>query len=672
MMLSPEPVEIVSVEAARLEEKSRTGIFGERSIFDTPFTVNSYDKELIEKQSSVSANQVLKNDPALTNATAAGGFTGFTLGFRGFPAGADAVSFMGLGPGAIFSGSLGQLYSVERVDVVKGPSASLGAFSPQASVGGSVSVIPKRPLKGALTAFNLGFRERGIISGHADVSRRVTDDLAVRVNLAAEKGKTFYQGNDERRVAALALSYRITDTLKLDLGYDMIHVRSEGYQNAYVLASGVKVPKAPNPLQQHFQRWAYLEQEWDYGYGSLSWEFAEKTTFTVDAIRGERRRPILSTGTGLITSSSGDMTLRPSYLAKGTVYDPFFGLNAYVQSEQETGPIRHDLSLSFMYNGFDFKNATSAPLATIASNLYHPRYVDRPVLVPLATGRVSEVDARTYALTDSMHWEDWTLLLGAKNTTLAFANYDVQSGARTLNQNDSATSPVAALSYAITPKLTSYMSFAEGLEKGGVAPATAANANEIQPSIRSQQWEVGSKAKIGESVLLSTALFQIERDLEYLRADSNTYVQDGLQRNRGLEVSLQGHLTRDFSLTGGYMVVDAKIVHLGPLSGKRPPGVPHWTLPLFAEYSFSPSFSGSFGLYHFDRQYVDPANTQRLKEWTRYDAGLSHRLPFEDYRLSLSAYVENIGNQKYWSSAAGGQLALGGPEIWKFALRAEI
>ncbi len=672
MMFAAEPVEIVSVEAERLDEKSRTGIFGEKSIFDTPFTVNSYDKNLIEKQSSVSANQVLKNDPALTNASAAGGFSGFTLSFRGFPAGADAVSFMGLGPGAIFSGSLGQLYSVERIDVVKGPSASLGAFSPQASVGGSVSIIPKRPLKESLTAFNLGFRERGIVSGHADVSRKITNDLSVRVNLAAEKGETFYRGTDERRVAALALSYQITDKMKLDLGYDMVHVRSEGYQNAFVLASGVKVPDAPNPMQQHFQRWAYLEQEWNYGYASFVWEFAEKTTFTVDAIQGERRRPILSTGTGLITSESGAMTLRPSYLAPGTVYDPFYGLNAYVQSEQFTGPVRHDLSLSFMYNGFDFKNAISAPLSTISSDLYHPRYVDRPALTELTTGRVSKIDARTYALTDSMNWKEWSLLVGAKNTTLDFANYNVESGQKTLNQKDSVTSPVAALSYQILPRLTSYVSFAEGLEKGGIAPSSAANANEVQPSIISQQWELGAKAKLGESMLLSAALFQIERDLEYIRADSNQYVQEGLQRNKGIELSVQGHVTRDLSLTGGIMALDAKIVHLGPLSGKRPPGVPHWTLPLLADYAFTSELSATIGVYHFDRQYVDPANTQRLKEWTRYDAGLSHRLPLEDYKVTLSAYIENIGNQRYWSSAAAGQLALGGPEIWKFAVRTEI
>lgn len=667
------PAEVVSVEADRLEEQSRLGIFGERTIFETPYTVNSYDKSLIEKQGSVSANQVLKNDPAVTNVSAAGGFSGFTVSFRGFPAGADAVSFMGLGPGAMFSGSLGQLYSIERIDVVKGPSAALGAFSPQAAVGGSISVIPKKALEKSLTTINLSVREKSIVSGHLDVNRQVTDKLSVRANLAAEKGETFYKGSDERRVLALALSYKITDSMRLNLGYDDIHVRSEGYQNAYVLASGVKLPGAPNPLQQHFQNWSYLEQEWNYGYGSFQWDISSNTKFTVDAIRGERRRPILSTGTGLIQSEAGKMLLRPSYLAPGTTYDPFFGLNAYVNSKQETGPVKHDIALAYLYSGFDFKNAIASPLSPIPTDLYHPIYVERPQLNELTTGRASRFDSSTYALTDSMQLsEQWGLMLGVKNTTIHFENFNVATDTRTLDQSDSATTPLGAISYTITPALTSYLSYAEGLEKGGTAPVTAANANEIMDSTRSQQWELGAKAKLGESLLLSTALFQIERDLEFLKADTNVYVQSGLQRNRGIELSVQGQVTRDLSLTGGIMAVDAKIVHSGALSGKRPAGVPHWTLPLSADYAFSPYFTGNVSIYHFDRQYVDPANTQRLPEWTRYDAGVTHRLPFDDYKLSVSAYVENIGNQHYWSSAAGGQLALGSPEIWKFAVRAEL
>ena len=471
----------------------------------------------------------------------------------------------------------------------------------------------------------------------------------------------------------MALSYQISDSLRLNLGYDVIHVRSEGYQNAYSLAASVKVPEAPNPLKQHFQRWSYLEQQWNYGYGTLHWDISKTTSLTLDAIQGDRRRPILSSGSGLITSTEGAMTLRPNYLAPGTVYDPFYGTNLTLKTLQTTGPIRHELNLAFLYSGFDFKNAIAAPLATIATDLYKPIYVDRPILNELTTGRVSKLDSRTYALTDSMTWDEyWGLMLGMKNTTMHFANYNVATGVKTLNQNDTVSSPLGALSYRFSSALTSYLSYAQGLEKGGVAPGTAANSNEIMPSIISEQWELGTKARLGQRLLLSGSLFQIERDLEYLEADSNRYVQDGLQRNRGLELSVQGQATPSLSLSGGIMALDAKIVKSGIFSSKRPPGVPHWTLPLHADYQITPSLSANLGIYHFDRQYVDPANTQRLKEWTRYDAGLSHRLTLDSYKLSLSAYVENIGNQRYWASAAAGQLVLGGPEIWKFALRAEI
>lgn len=667
-------LETITVEGQKTKPSARIGIFGDKSKLDTPFTVNSYSEETIEKQQSVTVNQVLRNDPAVTNVTPAGGFTGHTVSFRGFPAGADAVTFNGMGPGSMFSGSLGQLYSIERIDAVKGPSASLGGFSPSASVGGSINIVPKAPTQDPITSIFIGNREKSVVSGGIDVSR-MTDDktFGVRVNAAAEKGENFYGGDDKRNVAALALSYKISDQMRVNFGYDAVNIRSEGYQNGFVLGANAPVPKAPNPGQNHFQEWSYLVQEWNYGYGSFQWDFAERWNFTIDALYGERRGTILSTGTGLITNAEGDMITRPTRLGRGSNYEPFYGANAFIKTQQETGSVHHDLTFAFLTNGFEYKNSVGAPMAPINSNLYRPNYVDRPILPLTKTGRISQVDARSYALSDSIQFlPEWNLLLAVKNTTLHFENYDVNSGNRTLNQKDSVTSPVAALTYKPFESLTTYLSYVEGLERGGSAPVTAANGGEIMDSILSHQWELGVKSQLTNDLQLTAALFQIERDLEYLDAETNIYGQDGLQRNKGIEVSVSGHPIRDLNLTGGIMLLDADVVDSGTVKGKDPTGVPKMTLPLLADYSIGAGFSANLGVYHFGKQYVDAQNTKSLDAWTRLDGGVQYEFGVDKSRTTLSVNVENIGDKRYWASAAQGQLALGAPEIWRFSVRTDL
>jgi iron complex outermembrane receptor protein len=621
----------------------------------------------------VTANQVLRRDPALTNVATAGGFSAFNLSFRGFPSGADAISFYGMGPGAMFSGSLGQLFSVDRLEVIKGPSAGLGSFSPSAAVGGSVNIMPKLPFQDNRSILTLGTRELGIVSGHLDLNRSLGDRTAVRVNLASESGQTFYEGRDERDVLALSLRHRISGSAELIVGYDQMRVRSEGYQNAFVLASGVPVPDAPNPSRNHFQKWTWLEQEWNYGYASLDWKFATDWKLFVQGLYGIRRRPILSSGTGLIRSEDGDMLLRPNYFAEGTRYKPFFGGNIFLSHKLITGPWTHHLTLASLQNGFTFITAEGAALAPIPSHLYHPIYTERPVLNVAGRGRSSEVAASTQALSDDIQLNDqWSLLLGVKDSLLRSDSYEVTSGEKTLHRKDKGTTPFGALSYKVSPRTLTYLSYTQGLERGGVAPAAAANADEIMAPVRNHQVEWGLKSGEISGLFLTAALFEIRRGLEYLDADSNVYLQNGLQRNRGLELNASGLIRERLTLQAGLLLLDAKIVRVEALRNKKAPGAPNLTLPLTLDYQWNESWNVSGSLYHFGKQSVDAANTRELKPWTRVDAGLRYAMRVSDRPLFVQALVENIGQQRYWASAAGGQLVLGPPEIWKLALRTEI
>ncbi|MCR2292238.1 TonB-dependent siderophore receptor, partial [Salmonella enterica] len=86
-------------------------------------------------------------------------------------------------------------------------------------------------------------------------------------------------------------------------------------------------------------------------------------------------------------------------------------------------------------------------------------------------------------------------------------------------------------------------------EQGGVAPDEAVNRLQVLPPMRSKQRELGVKAELG-GVLVSGALFDIEKSYEYSN-NANVYVQDGIQRHRGAEVSAVGKVTDAWTVMGG-------------------------------------------------------------------------------------------------------------------------
>lgn len=393
----------------------------------------------------------------------------------------------------------------------------------------------------------------------------------------------------------------------------------------------------------------------------------------MQGLYGIRRRPILSSGTGLIRSEDGDMLLRPTYFAEGTRYKPVFGGNVFLSHTLTSGPWTHHLTLASLENGFTFITAEGEALAPIPSNLYQPIYTERPALNVTGRGRSSEVHASTQALSDDIQLNDeWSLLLGIKDSLLRSDSYNVSSGEKTLHRKDEGTTPFGAVSYQMSPRTLTYLSYAEGLERGGVAPATAANTNEIMPPVRNHQVELGLKSNEISGLFLTAALFEIRRGLEYLDAETNVYLQNGLQRNRGLELNASGLIEDRLTLQVGLLLLDAKIVRVETLRNKNAPGAPSLTLPLTLDYQWNDNWNVSGSLYHFGKQSVDAANTRELKPWTRVDAGLKYSMRVGERPLFVQALVKNIGQPRTWVSAAGGQLVLGPPEIWKLALQTGI
>ena len=121
---------------------ARLGALGNRDVFDVPFSVTPFTRDLIDNQQARTVVEVLRNDPSITiNQNANAGGTDDVFNIRGFLSSSFATTFDGL-PGLNFRQP--SLEQIERVELFKGPNAFLNGSAGFLTVGGVVNLVPKR------------------------------------------------------------------------------------------------------------------------------------------------------------------------------------------------------------------------------------------------------------------------------------------------------------------------------------------------------------------------------------------------------------------------------------------------------------------------------------------------------------------------------------------------
>lgn len=219
----------VSAESAfggQIARRANVGVLGPLDFMNTPFSQNSFTSALIENQQTRYVSDVVANDPAVSvNAGSSASLDDFTI--RGFNLSNTEVLFNGMqGVAPSFYNSM-MSEGVERVDVLKGPSALLNGNI--GSLGGSINIVPKRAGEQPMLRFTPGYISGSQFSGHIDSGRRFGKNNAfgVRVNAVHRDGDGLIDYYSRRStLAAAGLDYR-SQRLRLssDLGYQEQDVR---------------------------------------------------------------------------------------------------------------------------------------------------------------------------------------------------------------------------------------------------------------------------------------------------------------------------------------------------------------------------------------------------------------------------------------------------------------
>lgn len=187
-------------------------------------------------------------------------------------------------------------------------------------------------------------------------------------------------------------------------------------------------------------------------------------------------------------------------------------------------------------------------------------------------------------------------------------------------------------------------------------------------------YEVGAKWDVRRRLTLTTALYRQDRTNTRATDPLNptAIVQTGSQRTNGFEIGLNGNLTRNWVVVGGYAHQNAFITSatIAAAKGAQVAQVPHDTFSLWNNFQVSKKLGAGVGVINRADMFAAIDNTVVLPGYTRADAAVFYSF---NENWKLQANLENLFDKKYYLNADNNNnISPGSPRVarvtldWKF------
>lgn len=665
-----EPVTVTAKSAPVLDvDNADVGGFN-TSLARTPQSVTVVSADLLAGTATQSLSGVLKLDASLADAYNTVGYIE-SLSVRGFLLD-QAGNFRRNGL-AVSNYAPIALENKERIEVLKGVA---GLQSGVSAPGGLVNYVTKVPLKEAFTTATLAVDERGGNKAHVDANTHV-GNVGVRLNVAAEALHPQFDGaNGHRQFASLALATQLSAQTGISADFEY-HRKSQrsvpglGLLDRNGDGTGDTLPSPINPrLNLNNQSWSLPFQ------ATVSTaELALKRRFNDDwsarvAINAQQSRinDRLAFPDGCGTSAN---YVYPGLCGNGDVdvYDyrsegekrKLASWDAHLDGRFNTSGVAHVARV-----GLAGRSLSNDLPPMQAYNYVGSTNVFSPVPLP-ADPTLSDLNtnSRERAL------EGYATLQSTLNSQLqSFAGLRVSrlhrasersDGSRSVAYDQTVTTPWVGLAWTPFADTLLYGSWGQGAELEVVPnrPTKFVNYGEALPALKSQQIEIGAKWQPNSRLLVSGALFSIDKpyadDVDTASGLPRRVAGGKEARHRGLELAATGRVDAALSLQASLMLLDAAYTRaVDPaLVGQRVTNVPRAKASLFADYKISaiPGFAlNALATFEHGKTALADGSVVLPDAW-QIDAGMRYQTKLAGQTTLWRLNVENLTNRIYWREA---------------------
>lgn len=649
-------------------------------LLDTPAAISVFNSQLLQDQQARLLSDVLRNDAAVGESYApVGYYENFVV--RGFSL--NAASSYKINGRTVTGEQNVALENKEQVEVLKGLA---GLQSGVSEPGGVINYVTKRPRD--VRSITAGTDEQGGRYLATDVGTWFGSEqqFGVRANLAHEDLHSYVDHADGTRdFASLAVDWAInpSSTLQLDLEYQTREQRSvPGYQ----LLGSTALPHHANPHDLlGYQSWSNpvgidsLNMSGRYEY-RLTDQWSARLSLS-------RSRVVIDDFSafpwGCYGAASCANSAVPNYFSSEGAYDiyDFRSPNDTRRTDEGEAALSGDFSVGGLRHELDL--GVSAFRRTVDKHDAINQYVGEgnidthpDTFAPYdgaLTPAYRNLDSRQYGLfiNDRVHLNDqWQVLLGGREVRLDERSY---TGAGELDRHTQLWEflPNVALLYKPRADLSLYARYSKGLSLGSVAPWYSTNANQTLAPTVSRQVEIGIKQD-WQRLSLGAALFQITQAYQYSRPNddsTSTFIQQGEQKNIGLELTANGRATDRLQLQASLAATRAQVNSSGTddYDGHQSINVPKLRASLSADYGV-PGIEGLSllgGVQYSGARYADRSGDVQVGDYTVFNGGARYTTRLDGYDTVFRLTVDNLFDKRYWRDvgeyAGDGYLFLGAP-----------
>ncbi len=652
---------------------------------NVPQTISVLNENLLKDISAFSYEQAVRYTPGVTqrqNVRDGSVIRGFIVSNR-------------YRNGFLVPGFETDMINVDRIEIIKGPSASIAGSSES---GGYVNIITKRPqMKEAVTA-TATMGSRGFLRGTIDATGPIAGtSMAYRLNAVHLTADSF-RDNEKLRKTALYPSFLWQVSSKTQVSVDLEYydgLTPGGFSTPYVApvntvsqTSAISVPQAvvvPPGVTPRFKlgQWApmSLNSSGEPGMGFYAELYSIFTTITHQFNDVFAARQAISY---FDSSTDHYRAVVANFFAYNNNGEIFYERNA-TRNTGESQILRAQGDIvgttkwmdgnlgATVLVGYDLGRTDGA--GTTTTGQMEPINISSPVYgVPLRTPMVKTVDNTSkggnfgyFANAQLTGFNDRVVVTGGLRRDQGKASWTRNNftGAFT---NVKTTPTVESPMYGLTLKPLSWLSAYAVYSEAGAASRQVATFPGIPLTDPRQilrtvtplttNDEFGFKASLLDGAFgINVAHFEIvqvdnvrantSNDIVNVPGGSQNIIESG-NLAKGWEVEFSGSLRRNLALVGGYAYTETQAP--GFKSDGRSPrelrGIPKHKIQAFAKYDFvaerATGFSVRAGIVHQTEVWGIAENTYQHPAATRWDAGLNYRRKNWDFALTCENLTDVI------------------------------
>ncbi len=662
---------VVSAKAAPVfdAERADVGGFG-LPLSQTPQSITVLGADVLSANGTSNLSQAIRLNASLADSYNTVGFIE-NLSVRGFLLNNDGNTLRnGL---AVSSYAPLALENKERIEVLKGVS---GLQSGVSAPGGLINLVTKTPWADPFTTVLIGTDQEGGSKVHLDTNTKL-GALGLRVNLVQENlHPASESANGRRELASLALALPLSRDTLLSADLEYHHKAQPSVPGLGLIDSngdgiGDALPSRIQPrLNLNNQSWS---MPFEASSSSAQVSVKHQINANWQAQAGlSAQRTVIDDRIAFPDGCSNDATyVYPGLCANGDVDIYDYRSEGEIRTVRAwNAELRGNVSafglpqqLRFGLSGRE-NSADLAPSQAYnyvgSTNIYKPVVLPSdPTLTSLNTNSREQTTEAFAAI--STEWSPSVRSFAGVRASQLDRNSARSDGSRAVAFSQTVNTPWAGLSWTAAPGLIWYGSWGQGIELEAVPnrPTQYSNAGQLLPALKSEQKELGVKWQAKERLLLTAAVFSIDKpyadDVADVGGLARSIAGGKVARHQGLELEATGVLNPQWSAQASVTLLDARwtsAVTPG-LSGERRTNVPKTKASLFVDYKAAdlPGLSVHGLLVAEGEKTATPYGTTALPASWQLDAGASYRHRISGQSVVWNLQIENLTDRTYWREA---------------------